>query len=394
MIYSKHSGYSRSGIRLYPGGGGKGGGGGGSAPAPDPVLIAAQIRSMGIQDEAIKAVMSNSNEMLPLQKEQTQFGLESSKTAYEQSQDDRGWALARRGEMTGVQDGMIKDAADFNADGRQEQLAQKAGEDVAGAVKASEGQLTRTMASRGINANSGAALSAMSGSALTGAMAGASAVNNTREAARKEGYGLSDRANSALAGYSTQASAATGAGAGFGTAGLATANAGAAGMNAGFGAAGGMAGQMGSNATGMFGAQGSYKNTQDQISNQPDPMMQLMGGAAMKYAMSDVNQKESICATEPGSALEAVKALPVSEWQYKEDSPAHDGGKRHTGPMAQDVQRVVGEKAAPGGKMIDLISLNGLNMAATKDLNQKVDQLTQQVKRLSVGGVHRKESNV
>jgi hypothetical protein len=358
-------------------------------------LIAAQIRSMGIQDEAIKTVVANSNEMLPLQKEQTKFGLESAKTAYQQSQDDRGWALARRGEMTGVQDGMIKDAADFNADGRQEQLAQKAGEDVAGAISTSQGQLTRTLASRGINANSGAALTAMNGSALTGAMAGASAVNNTREAARKEGYGLSDRANSALAGYSTQASASSGAGAGFGASGVATANAGATGMNAGFGTAGGMAGQMGSNAAGMYGTQANYSIAQNQANNQPDPMMQLMGGAAMKYAMSsDVNQKESICATEPGSALEAVKALPVSEWQYKEDSPANDGGKRHTGPMAQDVQRVVGEKAAPGGKMIDLISLNGLNMAATKDLNQKVEQLTHQVKRLSVGGVHRKESNV
>jgi hypothetical protein len=54
--------------------------------------------------------------------------------------------------------------------------------------------------------------------------------------------------------------------------------------------------------------------------------------------------------------------------------------------MAQDVQRVAGEQAAPDGTKIDLVSLNGLNMAATKDLSRKVDQLTGVVAKLAIKG--------
>lgn len=198
---------------------------------------------------------------------------------------------------------------------------------------------------------------------------------------------MTDRASNALAGYPAMGMAATGAGANMGMAGSGLANQGLAGMNSGFGAAGGMAGSMGSNATSMYGAQASYKNSQDQLSNQGDPMMEALGGAAMKFAMtSDVNQKERIQPMQPGQALKQVEDTPVSEWQYKDDSQAADGGERHIGPMAQDVQRISGNEAAPNGTKIDLISLNGLNMAATKDLSKKVDQLTGVVSKLAFNG--------
>lgn len=71
-----------------------------NAPAPDPRLVEAQIRSMGIQDDVIKRVMQQSEEILPLQKEQLQFGLDSARTAYDQSQQDRTWILDRRGPPT------------------------------------------------------------------------------------------------------------------------------------------------------------------------------------------------------------------------------------------------------------------------------------------------------
>ena len=87
LIPNKHSGY-KAGIRLYPGGKG-----GSSAPPPDPALIAAQIKSMGIQDDAINAMLRNADEMLPMQKEQMQFGLDTSREAYKQSQADREWML-------------------------------------------------------------------------------------------------------------------------------------------------------------------------------------------------------------------------------------------------------------------------------------------------------------
>jgi len=381
LIPNKHSGY-KAGIRLYPGGKG-----GSSAPPPDPALIAAQIKSMGIQDGAIEAILRNANEMLPMQKEQMQFGLDTSRAAYDQSQQDRTWMLNRRGSLSGLQDTLVKDASNFNEAGKANELAGKAMADVGSGFSNAEAQQQRSMARMGINPSSGRSLAMGNQTAIAKASALAGAASGARTQAEAQKYALTDRATNALAGYPAMGMQATGSGQGFGAAGLGLANQGLAGMNSGYGAAGGIAGQMGQNASNMFGAQASYKNKQDQIANQPDPMMSLIGGAATKWMMSDVNQKEAIDPLAPGEALDKVSAIPSSEWQYKGNSPAADGGKRHIGPMAQDVQRVVGEDAAPGGKAIDLVSLNGLNMAATKDLNTKVDQLAQEVRRLSVGGI-------
>lgn len=93
-------------------------------------------------------------------------------------------------------------------------------------------------------------------------------------------------------------------------------------------------------------------------------------------AMSDVNAKKDIKPVSDDQALDAVKATPVSRWAYK--GGMGDGG-RHIGPMAQDVQKNMGEQAGPGGKAIDIVSLNGINMAATAALARKVDRLEQKV---------------
>lgn len=96
--------------------------------------------------------------------------------------------------------------------------------------------------------------------------------------------------------------------------------------------------------------------------------------ASMLPALSDVNAKKDIKPVSDDEALQAVKKTPVSRWTYK---GGMGDGKRHVGPMAQDVNRNMGEKAAPGGKQIDLVSLNGTNMAATAALARKVDRLEQ-----------------
>ena len=45
----------------------------------------------------------------------------------------------------------------------------------------------------------------------------------------------------------------------------------------------------------------------------------------------------------------------------------------------------MGETAAPGGKQIDLISMNGISMAAIAALDKKVGRLTQQIKQAKAG---------
>jgi hypothetical protein len=276
LIPNKHSGY-QSGIRLYPGGGK----GGNSAPPPDPRLVQAQIDSMGVQNDAIKEIMSNSRDMAPLQRQQLQFGLDSSKTAWDQSQADREWALGRRGELTGMQDRMISDAKSFNEGDRANQLGEEAMQGVNASFANAQGMTARNLASRGINMNSGAALASMNDNSLMQAVAAANAGNKVREAARQEGYALTDRAAGALNGYPTMGMQATGAGAGFGAAGLGLTNSGLSGMNSGWNTAGGLGGAMGSNATGMYGAQSQYKLGMDKLSqSEADPFGAILGQGA------------------------------------------------------------------------------------------------------------------
>jgi hypothetical protein len=313
------------------------------------------------------------------------FGLDSAKQGYQQSQDDRSWMLNRRGSLSGLQDTLVKDANDFSSAERQDQLVGQAQADVNKGFSSARDQQGRAMSRMGVNPSSGKALATNNQTSIAQAAASAGASNQARAASRQEGYALTDRATNALAGYPAMGMAATGAGAGLGMAGSGLANSALTGMNAGAGQAAGVAGAMGSNASSMYGAQASYKNAQDQLANQGDPFMNLLGQGAMTWAMSDVNAKEAIDPLAPGEALEKIEAIPVSEWQYKEDS-GEDPSQRHTGPMAQDVQRVAGDKAAPGGTQVDLVSLNGMNMAATKDLSNKVDRLTGVVARLAIKG--------
>lgn len=387
LIPSKHSGY-QVGIRLYPGGGK----GGSSAPPPDPALIAAQIRSMGIQDSMITKMMTNADAMLPLQQEQMQFGIDTARTAYGQSQQDRDWMLDRRGSLSGLQDTLVKDAAEFNTADKTNQLVGQAQADVNAGFSSARDQGQRALSRAGVNPNSGKSLAMNNQASIAQASALAGVSNKARQDAVTEGRALTDRATNALAGYPAMSAAATGAGAGYGGMGLSTANNGLAGMNSGFSAVSGAAGQMGSNASNMFSAQASYKNQQDQMANQGDPFMNLLGQAGGMWAMggfktSDINAKEGIEDLAQGEALEKVKAIPVSEWQYKPGRGEDPG--RHIGPMAQDVNQIVGERAAPGGTKVDLVSLNGLNMAATQDLSSEVDALKSEVRRLSFkGGIH------
>ncbi len=259
-----------------PGGGmtleGGGKGGGSSAPPPDPRLVAAQIKSMGIQDDVILRMMANSDSMLPMQKEQTQLAINAAKRAMGESAADREWMLGRRDMLTGLQNQLVTDAATFNLEDKQAELRGQAMADVNQAFSAARGQGNRNAARMGLDPNSGRALAMNKATDAAQASALAKAGQAAGAQARQEGYALTDRANNALAGYPAMGMQATSAGAGFGQLGINAANAGLAGMNSGYGAAGGMAGQMGQNATSMWNAQASYKNSQDQLANQGNDM--------------------------------------------------------------------------------------------------------------------------
>jgi hypothetical protein len=101
---------------------------------------------------------------------------------------------------------------------------------------------------------------------------------------------------------------------------------------------------------------------------------------AFSMFKSDVNvKKKTGTPGNPDQALAEITATPVDDgWEY---DPAkggpNDGGQPHTGPMAQDVNATMGEQAAPGGKAIDLVTMNGKLMLGMQALAKRVDQLEQ-----------------
>lgn len=317
-----------SGLILY---GDKGGG----APAPDPRLVEAQIKSLGIQDDAIEGILEMSRELQPIQREQMEFGLESGRQAFEQSQADRNYALGRRNILTGLQDQMVTDARDFNADTRGEELAGRAMADVQAQSDIARAGTARAMARMGVNPNSGAFAAMANGADVAAAGTRATAGNNAREAARAEGYSLTDRASNALAGYPAMGMATTGAGAQFAANGIGLANQGAAGMMAGRQAAGSMAGQLGANATGMWGQQANYQaNMQQQ--DQTGSIMGGIGGLAAGLAKagiigSDRRLKRDIELV----GRDGRTGLRLWEFSYINDQ----SGRRFVGVMADEVQQ-------------------------------------------------------
>jgi len=341
----------------------EGGKGGSSAPPPDPRLVAAQIKSMGIQDSAIQEMLNNSRELAPLQKQQLQFGLDSAKTAYEQSQADRQWLLSRRDKLSGMQDSLVKEANDFNTDAKREQLADQAMADVNAGASSAREQSARAMARMGINPASGRAAAMDQQLQLGQTVAAAGAANNARTAARAEGRALTDRAVNALAGYPAMSSQATTTGAALGGSGVGLTSASLAGQNSGYGSAAQVAAQMGANATNMWGAQATYKSQQDQM-GQGESFGGLLGGlgglasgAASIYSAwkSDRRLKTDIV---PVGRDEGT-GLTLYSFRYIAD-PA----KRFIGLMADEVRSVnpfAVYRAADGFDRVDYGAL-GLTM--------------------------------
>lgn len=318
---------------------------GSSAPAPDPRLTEAQIRSMDQQNSMLQRIVSQSDEMLPLQKEQLQFGLDSAKTAYDQSQADRSWMLTRRDQLAGLQDRLVQDANDFNVGDRTSQMLNQADADVNESFGQARDQTMRALQRRGVNLSSGKSLMMAQGMGNTQALARATAANKVREAARAEGFALTDRATNALAGYPSMGMSATGAGAGFGSMGLGLANQGLGGMNSGFSTGAGIAGSIGQNATGMFGAQAQYKigsdrNDIEATSAAMQGVGSLVGAGAQLYSSGALSKLASMFPSDRRLKENVVfvgrhPSVGVNLYEF---NYIGDPDRRYRGVMADEVE--------------------------------------------------------
>ena len=91
----------------------------------------------------------------------------------------------------------------------------------------------------------------------------------------------------------------------------------------------------------------------------------MLAGAFMSSKDSKTKKKKSM------GVLDAVKSMPVEEWEYKQGM-GDGGGKKHVGPYAEDFQRATG---LGNGREISVIDAVGVNMGATQELARQVERI-------------------
>ena len=286
-----------------------------------------------------------------------------------------------------LETGIVADAENYDTTARRDEKAAGAVADVGMQAEMARQAQTRTMQRMGVNPGSGKMLAMQSQMGLSEAAAKAGAANQARDSVELQGYARKmDAANLGRGLASSQATSAgvalnagNNANANIGTP-LTQANQAAATMGQGFSTA-----ISGNNSAGSLYGQAA------QLSNQDSGLMGALGGVAGQFAgsaagsgmiksglmaLSDVNAKQNIKPMSDEQALKAIEKTPASEWTYKDGRG--DGGT-HTGPMAQEVNKNMGEQAAPGGKKLDLITMNGVTMAGMAALSRKVDKLSKRI---------------
>jgi hypothetical protein len=267
-----------------------------------------------------------------------------------------------------LEKGIVEAADQYDTPERQAAAASKAAAEVEMALDNVQGQQTRQLTRSGVNPASGAALSLSSAQGLEKAKLLADAENKAREGVELQGYAR--KMDAANLGRNLASNQATSAGVALNAGNSASANGQAAGnitaqgnqiMTQGFsGAQQGLSG-----AATTYGNIANIQNTAN--ANESNHMLNMAKTGAIM--LSDKKAKKNVKPVSGKASLSAFKKLPVSNWNYKKGKG--DGGN-HTGPMAQDVRKGLGDKTAPGGKVIDMISLAGHTINAIKELDKRV----------------------
>ena len=359
--------------------------------APDTSgMNAAALASAEVGREALAFYKEQFAQAAPVRDRANQIALEVAQQQLDASKSQQAiaddYAAYNKNTFRPLEQGIVADAQTYDTPEKRQAAADAAMSDVNQAFAKTTAATARTLAANGVNPGSARAMAVQQGQAVDQAKANAGAAYLARKGVEATGQALKMDAaslgrnlpssqtaavqtalqagNSAAGNAQTPVNVATQAtqtmGQGYGT---------AISGNQAAGNLYGQAAQIQANADngGLWGALGS------------------LGGAAISK-WSDENLKTDITPTDPDQALEEVTSTPVSDWKY---SPAKMAAKgipmepdmegEQTGPMAQDVAATMGEEAAPGGKKINLVAMNGKTMAAVQALDKKVDRLASMI---------------
>lgn len=220
-----------------------------------------------------------------------------------------------------LEQGLIKQAQEFDTEAYRERLASQAAADTARAFGTAEGVTARNLARRGVGPGSGNAMAMQNQNALSLASARAGAMTGARNLAEQTGYARKLEVTGLGRNLAGAANAAYSGATGAGTAGLASS------MAPGSQAMTGMA-QAGQTMGNVLSNQTSYANANRDQGLDVGSLMQ--GGAAMYKAgmFSDRRLKQNIELV----GRDERTMLPLYEFEYINGS-----GRRFLGVMAQDV---------------------------------------------------------
>jgi hypothetical protein len=326
-------------------------------------------RQLDMQEKLIPYYMARQEKLDALTEQSTNVTMGVQRQAAEQGKDmfDYSVETFRPVEKSVVAQAMADSMPDSYAR-YAGAAAARTGQTYTGLQKAAE----RNMRSMGVNPNSTVFASANRQAADTAALAGAASFNSAYDAAENKGYARKLDAAGLGRGLAGASAGAYGVATGAGSA--ATGSAAQASQVA--GATIGTATQWGQLANSSMGnaisANGSLMSApQGGI----DPAVGQMAGMGAMLMLSDKNTKEKFEEVDGEEVLRGISRQRPQAWSYKpEDAPGGDT-ETHIGEMAQGVRRTLGEKAAPGGKVIDLRVAGRNNHAAIMALLDKVSEL-------------------
>lgn len=279
--------------------------------------------------------------------------------------------------------GIVDAANNYDTQDRREAEAGKAIADVSQNIDGAQAQSDMDLARAGVDPSSGRALAIRSNMGLSGALGKTQAGANARRAVETTGFARKMDAASLGRGLASNQATSASLASQLGTSAVGSSGAGLNAINS-----GNQVMQQGFNGAsqGLSSAGSMYGNIatiQNQANANNNAWMSAAGSAAGAFIPSDINMKEDIDPVSDDQALAEVSSTPVATWKYKPGQGEGMPGQTHTGPMAQDVQQTMGDQAAPGGKKIDLISLNGKNMAAIGALKRRFDGIESKVNNIA-----------
>jgi hypothetical protein len=275
---------------------------------------------------------------------------------------------------------IVAAARGFDTPQKREAAAAAASADVEQAISGQRQATMRAMERRGALPTSGRVMAMQGMQDIGAAKAKAGAANQARQQVETMGRAMKMDAaglgRGVVGNQSTTAGIALQAGnsaVSNGTAPVNIAAAGAGMMQQGFGTALQGQGQAGN----LYGQAASIQQRANDSSGLWGALGSVAGSALSNPALftSDEDQKEDVKPASDEAALKAVRKTPNKVWRYKDDSQAADGGRQHVGPMAQKVAATMGMSAAPGGKAIDPITMNGVVLGAVRALDKKLTKV-------------------